>query len=157
MQVKFVLFKDGQRKDFDVPLGQTIVGRREDCGMRIPVQDVSRAHCQVTVKEGVVSIKDLGSANGTYVNDKRVNDHTLKPGDVVRIGPVTFTVQINGKPANIISPEELAAALGDDSGDIFGDLDGGSAKTKIASRPGGDDDTLEDLELLDLDLDEDPK
>lgn len=119
MQVKFVMFKDGKRRDIDVPEGVTTVGRTSDCGVRVPVENVSRKHCQVTIKDDAVMVKDLGSSNGTYVNDRRVTEQSLRPGDMVRIGPVTFTVQINGKPAQIAAPEDVAALMGnDDSGEI---------------------------------------
>lgn len=137
MQVKLIMFKSGRRRDIDIPEGITVVGRKEDCGLRVPVNDVSREHCRITVGADGVLVKDLGSVNGTYVNDKRITESPLKPGDVIKIGPVMFTVQIDGKPANIISPEELAAALGsDDSGEIP-ELE------------------LEALDELDFDLDED--
>lgn len=137
MQVKLVMFKNGRRRDIDVPEGITVIGRKEDCGLRVPVNDVSREHCRVTVGADGVLVKDLGSVNGTYVNDKRITEAPLKPGDVIKVGPVMFTVQIDGKPANIISPEELAAALGsDDSGEI-------------------PEMELEALDELDFDLDED--
>lgn len=154
MQVKFVMFKGGQRKDIELAPGQTTIGRREDCGLRIPANEVSRAHCQITVDDATVSVKDLGSANGTFVNDQRVNEQRLKPGDVLRVGPASFTVQINGKPAQIVSPEELAAAMGDDSGDLFGEPEA-AAVTRIGS--GKQNEPLEELELLDLDLDEETK
>src|ERR1043165_3424147 len=119
MQVKFVMFKGGQRKEFDLAGENTIIGRREDCGLRIPVNDVSRAHCQVIIKDDQVTVKDLGSANGTFINDRRVTQQTLRPGDVLKVGPVAFTVQINGKPAEIVSPDELAAAMGEDDDSGF--------------------------------------
>jgi pSer/pThr/pTyr-binding forkhead associated (FHA) protein len=46
-------------------------------------------------------VRDLGSSNGTFVNDKRVAQAQLNPGDRLTVGPVTFVVQINGEPANI--------------------------------------------------------
>jgi hypothetical protein len=48
----------------------------------------------------------LGSSNGTYHNNERVQEGQLAPGDTIRIGPVTFMVQIDGVP----SDEEMQPA-----------------------------------------------
>jgi pSer/pThr/pTyr-binding forkhead associated (FHA) protein len=48
-----------------------------------------------------VKAKDLGSANGTFLNNKPVTEATLKAGDHLVIGPVVFTVQIDGEPEDI--------------------------------------------------------
>jgi pSer/pThr/pTyr-binding forkhead associated (FHA) protein len=48
-----------------------------------------------------LKVKDLASSNGTYVNNRRVNEVALKPGDRLVVGPIVFTVQINGEPADI--------------------------------------------------------
>jgi len=102
MDLKLVMFKaNGQRKDFPVVSPVTTIGRAEDCDLRIPLLSVSRRHCELTVSEDVAKIKDLGSSNGTYVNNARVNEGALKPGDRLVVGPVVFTVQIDGAPEEI--------------------------------------------------------
>jgi len=155
MQAKLVMFKEGHRKDFDLSSGTTTIGRKEDCGLRIPLNDISRVHCQVTVKDDAVILKDLGSANGTFVNDRRVSEQQLRPGDIVKVGPVTFTVQINGRPAEIVPPDQLAEMLGDDSGDL-GELEEVSETEleEIAedeSPEASGQDPLDALELLEID------
>ena len=102
MDVKLVMYREsGQRKDFDLRREVTVIGRKEDCDLRIPLQEISRKHCEVSVARGAVSVKDLGSANGTYVNDERVTEQSLSPGDRLAVGPVVFTVQVDGEPAEI--------------------------------------------------------
>lgn len=102
MDVKLVMFKaDGERKDFSVTNEVTVIGRGEKCDLRVPLLSVSRRHCEVTLAEQEVKLKDLGSSNGTYVNNKRINELALKAGDRVVVGPVIFTVQVDGKPEEI--------------------------------------------------------
>jgi len=102
MDVKLVMFKsDGARKDFDVADGLTVVGRGEDCGLRVPLLSVSRRHCELTLAGDEFRVKDLGSSNGTYVNNKRITEVVLNPGDRMVVGPVVFTVQIDGEPSDI--------------------------------------------------------
>ena len=102
MRVDLVMFKEnGERKSITLQNDVSIVGRKEDCDVRIPLAEVSRRHAQISIGEKNVRLKDLGSANGTFVNNKRVKDQALAPGDHVVIGPVVFTIQIDGDPSDI--------------------------------------------------------
>ena len=102
MDLKLVMFKpNGQRKDFPVNKALTVIGRGENCELRVPLLSVSRRHCEVSLAESEVKVKDLASSNGTYVNNQRVNEHALKAGDRLVIGPIVFTVQIDGVPEEI--------------------------------------------------------
>lgn len=102
MDVKLILFKaDGQRKDFPIINPTTVVGRGENCDLRVPLLNVSRRHCELSLSGSIVKVKDLASSNGTYVNNKRVNETILNPGDRLVVGPVVFTLQINGQPEEI--------------------------------------------------------
>src|SRR4051812_45557258 len=78
---------DGRTRDVPVKRPRTIVGRKPECNIRIPVSSVSREHCEVTLDGETLSIRDLGSSNGTYVNRDRVQQATLKAGDLLGIGP----------------------------------------------------------------------
>ena len=101
MKVVLVRFKDGERRDFPLPGDTAVLGRRPECALRIASSDVSRQHCQLTIKGKELTVKDLGSSNGTYVNGKRVAETKLSPGDRLAVGPATFVVQIDGQPAKI--------------------------------------------------------
>jgi pSer/pThr/pTyr-binding forkhead associated (FHA) protein len=102
MDAILILFKkDKTRRDFNLSPGKTIIGRQEDCDLRIPLAEISRKHAMVVLDEETVLIRDMGSANGTYVNNQRVTEQELSAGDHVVIGPVVFTVQIDGEPAEI--------------------------------------------------------
>lgn len=99
MQVVLVMFKmDGERRSFSLPRDVTVLGRREDCDLRIPLGEVSRKHCRF-VKEGeTLWLEDLDSSNGTLHNGERIQKIVVHPGDTVQIGPVVFVVQIDGMP-----------------------------------------------------------
>jgi len=113
MKVVLVRFKDGERRDFLLPSETTILGRRPDSTLQIPSRDVSRQHCQITIGDDAVVVKDLGSSNGTYVNGKRVAEKKLAPGDRLQVGPVVFVVQIDGRPATVRPADtEVPAAAG---------------------------------------------
>ena len=101
MDIKLVMFREnGSRRDFPLPEGTTMVGRKEDCGIRIPLSEVSRHHAEIIIDEEGAVLRDNGAANGTYLNNRRIKEEDLEPGDQIRIGPVVFTVQIDGEPGD---------------------------------------------------------
>jgi pSer/pThr/pTyr-binding forkhead associated (FHA) protein len=110
MDVNLVLFKkDGSQKAFSVASGTTIIGRRHDCDLCIPLMVVSKRHCQLNQNKEAVKIRDLDSRNGTFLNGKRIEETTLQPGDYIRIGPLTFLLQIDGQPEKIVPPRPKQA------------------------------------------------
>jgi pSer/pThr/pTyr-binding forkhead associated (FHA) protein len=102
MQASLVMFKpDGTRRDFPLREGSVVVGRKTSCELRIPLSSVSRQHCELSIEGDAIKLKDLGSSNGTYHNAVRVQEAELTAGDEVVIGPVVFTVVVNGVPDEI--------------------------------------------------------
>ena len=89
MNVTLVMFKsDGTRRDFPLSKQTTLIGRTNQCDLRVPLSSVSREHCEIVLEQQAVVIRDLGSSNGTYHNRRRVQQTTLIAGDEVAIGPV---------------------------------------------------------------------
>src|SRR5690606_17105326 len=107
-----VMFRaDGERRSFSLPREMTVIGRREDCDLRIPLGDVSRKHCRLVQEGGTLRLEDLGSSNGTYHNGQRVQEATISPGDTIQIGPVVFVAQIDGMPPDdALQPLTMQAA-----------------------------------------------
>jgi pSer/pThr/pTyr-binding forkhead associated (FHA) protein len=102
MEVSLVMFKaDGQRKEFPLHKSVVTLGRKHTCDLRIPIPSVSREHCRLEVDDEAVVIRDLGSSNGTAVNDEPIQEARLSPGDKITIGPVHFVVTVDGEPADI--------------------------------------------------------
>lgn len=101
MQVVLVMFTaDGAQRKFPLMRDITVIGRREDCDLRIPLTEISRKHCRIVKSGGTVRLEDLGSSNGTFHNGARVSESDLSPGDRVQLGPVIFTLQVDGVPAD---------------------------------------------------------
>lgn len=106
MDANLVLFKkDGSQKSFSLPDSTTVIGRRHDCDLCIPLKTVSRRHCQLNQNKETINIRDLGSRSGTFLNGKRIDEAAVKAGDYIRIGPLIFGLQINGRPENIVPPK----------------------------------------------------
>jgi len=105
----------GEEYRFD---GRThyIIGRAEDCDIQFPWDykhsDISRHHCAFDIDPPTVRVRDLGSANGTYVNDQKIGQRPryqqaeeanlseypvreLQDGDEIRVGHTVFRVSID--------------------------------------------------------------
>jgi pSer/pThr/pTyr-binding forkhead associated (FHA) protein len=110
VDANLVLFKkDGSRKSFPLPSNVTVIGRRHDCDLCIPLMVVSRRHCQLSQNNEAVKIRDLDSKGGTFLNGNRITEATIKAGDYINIGPLTFLLQIDGEPAKIALPQQTKA------------------------------------------------
>ena len=71
-----------------------MIGRHSSADVRLCLPDVSRRHCRCVFADGRWKVIDLGSLNGTFVNDCRQQEAVLAQGDTVRIGSLTFCVDL---------------------------------------------------------------
>lgn len=102
MNVSLVLIQnDGTIREAVVKPGTTLIGRQTGCHVRIPAAEISRQHCEVLLRGETITLRDLGSANGTYVNGEKVDQRVLHAGDMVTIGSVNLLLRIDGKPSRI--------------------------------------------------------
>jgi pSer/pThr/pTyr-binding forkhead associated (FHA) protein len=117
MEVKLIV-AGGKNKGKEIPLPgrQFLIGRGEGCQLRPASERISRKHCAILVGEGKVVIRDLGSTNGTAVNQEKIaGDVELKNGDHVNVGgvlefTVQMTVELGGKKAPKVNSIQEAAA-----------------------------------------------
>ena len=70
----------------------TVIGRSTDCDICLAASHLSRRHAELAVRDGVLYVKDLGSANGTYVNGEKVTERRLRRGDDLRLDTLSFGV-----------------------------------------------------------------
>lgn len=111
--IVLAMFKsDGTRRDFPLTKDRVIIGRKVNCDLRIPLTSVSRQHCELTIDDNKVQVKDLGSSNGTYHNSERVQEAYLAAGDELVIGPVVFTLVVDGQPADIKPVRTIVSSEG---------------------------------------------
>lgn len=95
----------------EVPEGDSIVGRALSCILRFNEPSVSRQHCRLRVHGGRVTITDLGSSNGTFVNGVQISSSTeLHTNDVIQLGNRTFTVVV-GPPEDGASDKTSPGVL----------------------------------------------
>ncbi len=75
-----------------------VIGRGDDCEIQLNDPSVSRVHCRMMTMDGCVSLTDLDSRWGTFVNGQVVESCDLKPGDRIRIGETVLKLEIVGEP-----------------------------------------------------------
>jgi pSer/pThr/pTyr-binding forkhead associated (FHA) protein len=80
------------------PVGEYMIGRGPECDVRPNSDLVSRQHCLLHITDDSVTIRDLGSMNGTLVNGQLVTDaRPLTQGDTLQIGPLVLEVLLDAE------------------------------------------------------------
>src|SRR5437763_4015444 len=72
----------------------TLVGRKEECHLRLDHKSVSKMHCVIVKTDGLLLVRDLGSTNGTRVNGTRVRRAALLPNDQLAIANFKFRIYL---------------------------------------------------------------
>ncbi|MGD8453981.1 MAG: FHA domain-containing protein [Phycisphaerae bacterium] len=111
---------DGQAAcDVETPI--VLVGSRRDCHLPVSHPDLSKVHCAVINTGRAVLVCDLLSRSGTFVNNEAVRLSLLRPGDVLRAGPVEITAEFSdgaaadapASLADLVLPEPIVLEVGD--------------------------------------------
>lgn len=111
-QAKKWTLLDGNNREIELSR-ETVLGREESCDLCIQDDRISRKHTLVTVQPNGLLVEDLGSANGTFLNGKRVVSPILcKAGDKITCASVDFVVKV-------IQPIASEWTLQNDSGRVF--------------------------------------
>jgi len=84
------------------------IGRRSSCDIRLDFHNVSGLHCELSYKNGVWSIRDMGSTNGIKVNGERTKSRMLRPGTEIGIAGHSYTIQYT--PPEGTNLDEMADA-----------------------------------------------
>jgi diguanylate cyclase (GGDEF)-like protein len=77
-------------KKFNVDAASIVIGRSSKADIQIDQEAVSRNHCKLINTGKNIVLRDLGSTNGTYVNDELVDEYVLRDGDLIKIGRCIF-------------------------------------------------------------------
>jgi hypothetical protein len=89
-----VLTKDRRRVGSHRLEGDVDIGRGERCGIRLDDTYASQAHARLSARNGTWIAEDLGSTNGTFLNERRLESPSeVRAGDVLRIGTTTLELR----------------------------------------------------------------
>ena len=101
MKISLVVLTAGKMmgKEISITAAEFRIGKDPSCQLK-PATGVSDKHCAFLVKQGKLFLVDLGSAEGTFVNDNKISAEVeLKPKDKVKVGPLLFEVKIEAPAA----------------------------------------------------------
>jgi len=113
MQVQLIIANKSQKGQvLPVNVPEFKIGRAEECHLRSNSSRISRLHCVISTQENTVTVADLGSENGTFVNGERIGSpQELNDGDLLTAGRHSFTVSIQAGPARPATSENDFFAL----------------------------------------------
>ena len=86
--------------------GPTTIGRTSECDIRVESEEVSRRHCSLKPTAQGLSVEDLGSSNGTFINNKRIQQAFLNPGDELRLDTMRLVLVTPGSEFAQPAPAE---------------------------------------------------
>src|SRR5262249_52677235 len=106
-------FISGKYQGGEYPLGlqpEIVIGRSSELDMVLVQDMVSRRHARILCTESQITIEDLGSTNGTFVNAEKISCANLKEGARVVLGTSILTVVAVGPSAPLPRRAEMPSA-----------------------------------------------
>jgi pSer/pThr/pTyr-binding forkhead associated (FHA) protein len=98
--LKLVLLSPGMTgRSHELKVEKTTIGRIDDNTFQIAEPSISGHHCEVVLRGSEVTVRDLASTNGTYINGERINESALKPTQILRLGEVEMRLEA-GEPSS---------------------------------------------------------
>jgi pSer/pThr/pTyr-binding forkhead associated (FHA) protein len=107
MRARLVSLDGGASVDLEKDL--VLVGRDEDCDVRLDHKGVSKLHCVIVKTDGLLLIRDLGSTNGTRVNGQRIRRAALLPNDTLAIANLRYSVKFGIELDKELAREAVAS------------------------------------------------
>ena len=139
----------GVKGQLKLTQARTVFGRGEGADVRVPVSKISRTHCAFALSEGGdLTVEDLGSSNGTFVNQEKITSRPIAGGDLVSFGGLVFVVQVNGDPAEIDAGLMYEDGMPDgDESMLAAPSSGGGGHEPLVPAMDPDDSSIADFEF----------
>jgi hypothetical protein len=109
-----VSYRTGTVHEVELTGGLIVIGRDPGCDLVLNDAKCSRRHAMIEEGPEGLSVRDCDSANGVYLNGRRVERSALLPGDTLRIGDVRLKVLADVGETIVVGPEDLEAATATD-------------------------------------------
>lgn len=96
-----------------------LIGRSTECNLRLASGQVSRRHCKLLISDEQVAVVDLGSSNGTFLNDEKITSKVeipIPPGSALSIGPARFIVEYEDPAAETHIRKGASAGASQEAG-----------------------------------------
>lgn len=115
MKVSLIIERGSSRgRQIQLKRQTTVLGKSEQCDVRIVSRIASRRHCEISMEKDFVVLRDLNSRNGTFLNDTRITGQAfLNDGDRIIVGDAVFSVRIS-EDERMSTHEEILNLAGDE-------------------------------------------
>ncbi len=100
-----VIYGSELGKKYNLNSSSLVIGRSSKCDIQIDQESISRNHSKIVNTSKSILVRDLGSTNGTYVNDEPVDEYVLRDGDLIKIGRTIFKFLTGGNIENAYHEE----------------------------------------------------
>lgn len=100
-----VIYGNELGKKYNLDAASLVLGRSSKCDIQIDQESISRNHSKIVNTGKSILIRDLGSTNGTYVNDEPIDEYVLRDGDLIKIGRTIFKFLTGGNIENAYHEE----------------------------------------------------
>jgi hypothetical protein len=101
-------------REVELDSGSYIIGRSSGADLQIGHSSVSSSHCQIMIRDGTVTVQDLGSTNGTFLDGQPVGESQIAPGQTLRLGEVELCYEPQpARPSAVkltLPPKKIEAA-----------------------------------------------
>ena len=106
-----LVLQNGRQAGTRRPLGTptTFIGRSQACDIRLNIDGIDAMHCVLAFAPDGLHARDLNSSHGTYVNGERIDTTLIRHGDLLKIGPFQFRVEMSAtgaidRPISVVDP-----------------------------------------------------
>ena len=100
-----VIYGSELGKKYNLNASSLVIGRSSKCDIQIDQESISRNHSKILNTGKSILVRDLGSTNGTYVNDEPIDEYVLRDGDLIKIGRTIFKFLTGGNIENAYHEE----------------------------------------------------
>jgi FHA domain len=97
-----------QALEIQLKPGANLLGRGFATDFKLDDPSVSSAHCEIVIGPGTATIKDLGSTNGTFLNQAKIQEGTLQNGQAIRLGGVEMVFYSDDRTAGVVAAQAAA-------------------------------------------------
>ena len=90
---RFVLSWLSRRWSIELRPGLNRIGRNPTNDFRVPEASVSSFHCEISLEKKIITVRDVGSTNGTFVSGTRIRESILATGQILKLGSAEFRLE----------------------------------------------------------------
>ncbi len=111
MSARLVPLTPGSAPTISLQRPVLLLGRHPECDVRLDLPSISRRHCCLALAYDRLTIRDLGSLHGVWVNGQRAEESQLHAGDEIAIGPLLYRFEEDAPPPPRPSPPAPAEVV----------------------------------------------